>query len=386
VTPPVVDRRAEDRRWRESIAAALAGLLTIAWGADARADHVERRGGLPLIQGTIASMDDSGVTIRSDLGASHSIPWDRVRRVVADAETMSRAERRMEAAVALWRARSRVERNDTALAEALFERLFETYRGQTHETALVVAEGLLRCRLARGEHLLAVIPSLETIRLRRAGVTTPSYGSLPAVIDAEFELCTLLPPAWVQSPLLPKTARDLASYDAQGDAVVAALALMYADSVSLAHGDIPAARARGAPDHAGAALLGALVDCLAPEPSARQAARERLASRLGHLPPWAEAWARYQTGVSLLGEPGIVRQQRGMVQLLHLPAEFASSQSYLAGCSLRLVADGLEAHGRREESELLAAELAARFPYHPVRAFPPAAPLVAAALALKEPG
>ena len=33
-----------------------------------------------------------------------------------------------------------MERNDTALAEPLFERLFETYKGQTNETALVVAE------------------------------------------------------------------------------------------------------------------------------------------------------------------------------------------------------------------------------------------------------
>ncbi len=106
----------------------------------ASADLVERRGSEPPVQGEITIVDDAGVTVRSDLGASHFVPWDRVRRI--DAEHRDPVPiRRMETAVRLWRARSRVERHDTTLAEPLLERLFEFYRGQTHETALVVAEG-----------------------------------------------------------------------------------------------------------------------------------------------------------------------------------------------------------------------------------------------------
>ena len=47
----------------------------------------------------------------------------RIREVIS-ADHERQVERYMETADALWRARSRVERNDVALAEPLFERLF----------------------------------------------------------------------------------------------------------------------------------------------------------------------------------------------------------------------------------------------------------------------
>ena len=178
---------------------ALYFVLVIA--ASARADLVERRGSEPPVEGKITRIDDAGVTVRSDLGAFHFVPWDRVRHVEAKEQDPLLA-RRMETATRLWRARSRVERHDTTLAEPILERLFERYHGQTHETALVVAEGLLRCRLAPGDHVRAVLPALETARLRRADVTTDSYANLTAVIDESTSLCPLLAPAWLPSPLL----------------------------------------------------------------------------------------------------------------------------------------------------------------------------------------
>ena len=46
------------------------------------ADVVERRGAEPALEGRITTIDAAGVTVRSDLGAVHLVPWDRVRRVV----------------------------------------------------------------------------------------------------------------------------------------------------------------------------------------------------------------------------------------------------------------------------------------------------------------
>jgi hypothetical protein len=275
----------------------------------------------------------------------------------------------METATRLWRARSRVERHDTTLAEPILERLFEHYRGQTHETALVVAEGLLRCRLARGDHVRAVIPALETARLRRADVTTDSYANLTAVIDESTSLCPLLAPAWLPSPLLTKLQHDLGEYDARGDEIVAAVASLYRKAVQRTLGGSgPQAPSPAWPDHAGVKLLSRVVACGAADAKERQTARIALASQMTDRPAWAQAWSRLHIGLSLVGETGVGRQQQGIVSLLHVPARFANSQPYLTGLALAYATKALEATGDREGAASLRVELRRTLPNHPVHA------------------
>ena len=347
-------------------------LLSISAAAVAQdeVEIVERRGTEPAVTGRITVIDDVGVSVLSTQGATHFIPWDRVRRLVTD-RPRAGLDRRLETAEALWRARSRVERNDTALAEPLLERLFEQYRGHTHETALVVAEGLLRCRLARGANAAAVICALEVSRLRRAGIDTGSYTMLAPVIDEETSLCPQLAPAWINSRALVKLHRDLAEYDAGDDAVVAAMARLYSQAVrrQLALQAPPEAEENGerlAPQHGGVELLANCVACGAAEAELRQAARDRLHRRFETMPPWAEAWARFAIGRSLLGESGIGRQQRGLLNLVHLPARFARSQPYLAGLALAWAAEASEARGDDATAAVFRAELARRLPNHPL--------------------
>ena len=346
----------------------IALYLVLLITASARADLVERRGSEPPVAGEITRIDDAGVTVRSDLGASHFVPWDRVRRVEAEDQDPRLAER-MERATRLWRARSRVERHDTTLAEPILERLFEQYRKQTHETALVVAEGLLRCRLARGDHVRAVIPALETARLRRADVTTDSYANLPAVIDESMSLCPLLAPAWLPSPLLAKLQYDLGEYDAQGDEIVAAIASLYRKAVEhTLGGSDPQAVSPVWPEHGGVKLLSRVVACGAVDAKERQTARIDRARRMADRPAWAQAWSRLHIGLSLVGETGLGRQQQGIVSLLHVPARFANSQPYLTGLALTYAAKALEATGDSEGAASLRVELRRTLPNHPVHA------------------
>ena len=333
-----------------------------------RADVVERRGTEGVIEGRIA-IDDAGVHVASPKGADHFVPWDRVRRVDATHPPPG-LDRWMPVAVELWRARSRVERNDTALAEPLFERLFERYRGKTHTTALVVAEGLLRCRLAHRAHARAVIPALEVARLRRAGVSTDSYSMLPPVLDEPTALCPALAPAWAPTRALERLRHDLAAYDPQDDGVVDALARLYRRAVAIQLGLAQDERTDADvswPRHPGVDRLHLLVECTADDAARRQAARQRLARAFADSPSWSEAWARFHIGLSLMRETGIGRQQRGLLSLLHVPARFGREQPYLAGLALAYVAEALEASGDRESAATLRAELAERFPDHPAR-------------------
>jgi hypothetical protein len=272
----------------------------------------------------------------------------------------------LEIAEQLWRARSRVERHDTTLAEPLLARLFERYQGQTHETALVVAEGLLRCRIARGDHPGAVVPALEVARLMRANVETISYSSLTPVMDEETWLCEVLAPAWVPSRTVLRLVHDLDRYDAQGDEVVDAMAAHYRRAAALLSKDPePAPKPDLLVDHPGAALLALFVNSVSDDSSVRSASRERIMAELANRDGWREAWLRFALGASLLGEEGVGRQQAGMVQLLHLPVRFEQSQRYLAGLALLLAARSAEAHGDADGAQRLRAELMRRFAGHP---------------------
>jgi hypothetical protein len=349
---------------------AMTAALLIA--ADVQADVVERRGAASPLTGRVTLTDDNGVHVRSEFGAAHFVPWDRVRAIDTELP-IPQYELRMSTAEDLWRARSRVERGDALLAQSLFERLFETYRGETHETALVVAEGLLRCRLARGENAAAVIPALEAARIRRAGVTTDSYAALPPVIDDELSLCPQLAPAWIESRALSRLERDLAEYDAQEDAVIGALARLYLRAVRRHLGtpepeDEPVDLPRGVHNEPGVELVADLVACASADSDARAGARARIERRRETLPAWAEAWTRYAVGASLLEEDGVGRRQRGIVELLHVPVRFARRMPYLAGLALSLAAQASAADGDDDAAEVLRAELARRFPNHPVRA------------------
>lgn len=356
------------RRLRQLAPCAL--MATIIAAPLTAGDTVERRGGLPPVSGRIVGMDDAGVTVKSDLGATHFVSWDRVRDVKRDTPDHD-LDRKLERATELWRARTRVERHDTALAEPLLVRLAETYEGRTHETARVVVEGLLRCRLARAAHASAVVPALEVLRLERAGVATDAYAMLPRVLDETHGLCPALAPVWIDDASLARLEHELESYDAQGDELVAALARQYrvAARRKLGMAELPAADIV-APEHPGARLLELVVACDALDDDARNSARERLLRSIEEEPGWAEAWIRFHVGRSLMRETGIGRQERGLVQLAHVPARFERRQPFLAGVALELLAQGLESHGDAAAAASVRAEAARRLPHHPLHGAP----------------
>jgi hypothetical protein len=345
---------------------AAASLLVFVLAMAPDEDVVQRRSADPPLKGTVTLIDDAGVTVRSNLGAMHVVPWDRVRHVQTE-QTHDELSEYMKIAVDLWRARSRVERHDTILAESLLARLFEQYRGQKHETALVVAEGLLRCRTARSDQVMAVIPALEVARLRRAGITTEAYSTLDPVLDSEYSLCTVLAPVWLESPRLDSLGHDLDAYDAKGDEVVQALADAYRQAVRQTLGR-PLEPAGTAPDHPGVVLLGRLNACSSESPDRRSAAREQLRRAIPSMPAWAEAWSRYKIGVSLLAETGIGRRQTGAVSLVHLPARFSRTQHFLAGLALAELARTMQHRGDEGAAARLRSELRRTYPNHPLHA------------------
>jgi hypothetical protein len=339
----------------------------------ARADDVVvRRGTLDPLRGTLIRLSEAGVEIRSTSGATHLVRWDQVRNVETERhepllpQMLERAER-------LWRARSRLERYDAAFAEPLFIRLFEQYRGQTHETALVVAEGLLRCRLETGENDQALIPWLETVRMRRAGIAQTAFVTLPPVLDEDTLLAPRLAPFFVPTRSLVTVARELESYDSRGDAIVATFAQLYSDAIRRTLGQelitVPTPAIAPPDDQRGLMLLRLVLACDDKDAAVRAATRTALEQRLTDLDAtsWQDAWLRSAYGRALIASPGVGRQQLGIVQLIHVPARHATMQPYLAGLALDWAATALETLGDADGAARLRAELDRGYPGHPVR-------------------
>lgn len=342
--------------------AAAAASLLIACGI-VRADTVELRGEQTALEGEVTKVDEAGVAIRNAAGVELFRRWDQVRQV-RSALSEDAVKKYQADADALWRARTRLERGDAALAAPLFERLFEKYRGHTHATALVVAEGLLRCRLARGENEAAVVPALEAARLRAKGLK--AYEGLSPVIDEATSLCTGLPPAWASTSALIKLERDLDAYDAQSEPVIVSLQAQWlrAARLQLKMDPGPAPKPLVA-DHPGVKILEQLAQAISADAAARTQARARIEKDLAAQPAWIQAWDRYFIGESLLMESGMSPQQEGLVSLVNLPATFADAQPYLTGLALSDIAAWFDRSGDGATASMLRNELQSRYPVHP---------------------
>ncbi len=340
---------------------------------------VELRGARPPIVAQRLEWEKGGLRVIGAGGpaaAAVLVAWDEVRSVTGRSLT---EEERSYLAMAedLWRARQRVQRGDLELAAELFERHAAALRGTTSETALIVAEGILRCRVGR-EPLRAVLPALEVARLRRAKVTTDRYAGLPAVLDEQTLLAPAIGPALIGG--------STASAEAEREAVAREIDLLLAstgiDGETRRTADLVAALLRRTPlaatkrEEGGAGLLASIMelDRLTPADPPETKARVRgaaIASAKG-LPPWASAWARYAVGRSLVAEASAADREQGVLTLLSIPAgrgvvvesdgeSAAGAQAplTLVRASLELAAGTLRTLGDAESAAIVERELAA---------------------------
>jgi hypothetical protein len=325
------------------------------FGDAASAETVQRRDGFDPETAARVSFAIDGVQCTRESGVTILVPWDRVRSIEDITDPSLREAWAIQQPIAeeLWRARARVQRGDARLAEPLFERHFDRMMSAADdsELRLIVAEGLLRVRLARGAIEEAMPAALETIRLRRAGVTTDRYEGLTDIIDERFWLVPALPPIVTnqqQTELLPESLRLWIEAE---DPFVRAMASGYASRSG-------SPKSADAASGAGLGLLGAALDSLAPEAEVRDQARGRLvgfASAEG-APSWLDAWSRWFQARSLLKEPD-QDIDLALLQLLNLPARHLEASPALASRAVALAADVLEEAGRLSEAALLRREL-----------------------------
>ncbi len=353
--------------------AALAATLVSA-SAGLAADRLHRRGESAPIEGRTVDVNKEGVLFHVSRGPQTGdllITWDRVQRLETDHEGFAETFEQMRSlSDRLWRARSRIERGDHAAAEPILDSLFAETVHQTGATALIVAEGLLRCRLARGARAAAVIPWLETRRLLNAGLKPTAYTAMRPVIDFQTGLCAQLPPVWTRSVGVEQMLADLGQYSGAAPQVQR-LAALYARAARLALGaPIEDAAAFYRSDESwdrdpGVVVATAFVAALErvkPMPADPEKVLARPLREEGPLTPWAF----FLRGLARVESADADRRRQGLVDLLTIPAMHREANAYLAGFAIERAAAVLEQMGRAADAASLRAELKREDPTHPL--------------------
>lgn len=408
-------------RVRTSVA--LAVLLACAGAARADEALVLRSVGpstsVPSVAGTLISVDASGVRLASEgtPGGGVVVGWQRVRSVGGNLEREAlNFEKTRDA---LWRMEQRVIRGDYRLAEALAEPLFAAAvknGSLAGPSGALLAEVVLRCRLARGYSTGAVFAYLDLARVLsertpgsprwvgwdEAGIATmdPRWAG-QVVLDSDTRLCPYLPPVYspaMAGRALPALVEAEAWKRLEGQAdEVAMLAALYhyaargeamlmgaAGERAVALPPLPPLP-EGAGD--GLRLVHLMVTSRFGDGPAREGARRALEQRILdqlrlsaaevadaseatpgisgsglEAPRWAEGWCRLAIGRSLLREEDPARRLEGVIELLHLPARFSDSLPSLAVLALVEAAEELERSGDGTGAAALRMEVQARYP------------------------
>ena len=319
-------------------------------------DTVYLRGGSTL-QGSVTQLSDAGVQIDGD-GWTETIGWDRIRRITG--KYAQEAEKYAVIADTLWRARIRLERGDPYMASPLFESLYDRYRGTTSVTALVICEGVLRCRLFLDENPgNALEPYLQTLRLIDLGIEQTAYNDLDPVIDPQTGLVPRLPPFRLYHD--NKTIKvDLTRLPRGDDPVVDALAELYLSVFS--GSDTPYPRPLpdiSFPEATSVEIIHSILSASSSSNSVRRQARKELETMINSDPPaWLISWCRFAMGISLLQESSEEDRLRGVLELLRLPVTLNDAQPDLAAAAGHLAADELESQGYSSYAERIRRDLA----------------------------
>lgn len=391
---------------------------------------VQLRGQLVPMNGEVAGVSFAGVLLKvtpDDPG--RLIAWDKVRTVEGGAAGVASF---LPYADALMRARARLERGDTWLADQAIEPLYQQAVGAAGgvdrfvgPSGLLLAECALRSGLERNASASATLAWLQWAAVDRQRPKAGAVGgganagpsseklppqwvggtaNLPSVIDAATGLCPRLPPIFPrQSPSSVGTLRVL-TQSAQLKRLCAegslsrGLALPYALAARIAAGEVQTGETASLPAPSGDAeqLVSDIVAAQTAPGEPMRNARARLQRRLEVLqrdtesketaeeaePPadksWQRAWLHAAIGRSLLAEDQLALRRQGLVELLHVPALDGNTQPMLAATALLDVIDQLRRDGEGAGTEgaiaALTAELRTRFGVEPTPAAEPTVP------------
>ncbi len=406
---PIDPARGEVGRGMQPAVSLQAG--SAASDARAVAGTVELRFGGGRVTGQILSMNGDGLRMRPDIGEERIILWSQVAAVSGPAAAKFAASY-APMAEGLWRVTARVNRGDAEGAELLHDKLEAggTLAGLSGASKRAALRTVTNLRLARGFITGAARAYFESLAATGTLADDPTASSgiasgsgdgsgdgtltgIRAAVDAATGLCPNLPPVfssqlsggglaalaqwpgWAECTALPGAVGEVARWY-EAEAISAS-----GGKATILDGALPAVDPAGAATAGPEVLTRMLVQASRGNAEQRKVARDWLRRRLAaeaakgggggdsKVPgakvgeeglverSWQEAWCRLGIGRSLLAESDAADKRRGMLELLHVPAEFAQRLPLAAAIALADVATELEKQGDLGTAAALRADL-----------------------------
>ncbi|MBS0191610.1 MAG: hypothetical protein U0573_11140 [Phycisphaerales bacterium] len=271
----------------------------------------------------------------------------------------------------LWRAQSRLKRQDAQGAEPLLEALWKETQGWTGPTRAEIAAGWLACRNAHDPSASAVAPWVEWLDHSDsldAENAAKVRDSIPNLASGDIWI-TNLPPIWLDSPSVRQLAETGlgASSKRTGHPSGADLLQIYVAAARRDSGmssDLDPAKLLHDPGWAN--IAGELVLSESTDATVRSEARSRLIGRISSTTPaWMLAWCRLGLGRSLLMEDDAEQRRLGTLSLLWV-ASRPDADPWLASLALGDAARGLAALGDWQGCRAVLADLEQRYAESPV--------------------
>lgn len=324
-------------------------IAAVAIGGLHTSDDLVLRRAEPPPLGDIVSIDEQGVVVGTASRGPVLVPWWRVLSVKG--EWADEAVPYSEVADLSWRADIRRARGDTITAEPMYERLIALLGESNGPVRVRALEGLLNCQIERGAVSLSLMTWSAWIDAAESPTQTPVYirrGSQEErSTSAATALLPELPPIWEDG----EEARFFAlqGSNSSGRSKGQVLEALYRSAARTAVG-LPAEMPDVDSADPDVLFVRDIVHAQSTNRELSRSAREHLLSRLDDpLSGWHEAWIRVAVGRSLLQENELVDRDRGLVQLMHVPARSVIVAPGLVGVALR---DVLAEAEKRNDTEL----------------------------------
>lgn len=262
-------------------------------------------------RGAVVSFDVDELRWTNAEGVERSARWTEIRAV----EGLDEAHRPLlDEGIALWRASSRLERGEVALASEIFERLADRFGGEDSNRRRQALEGLVRCRVRMGDPAGAVLAALDRRALDpQEGEDGGEDGGLDRLPDGWPEEA----PLWAVDPDGERAAALRVGLRRFAGTPVASDASWIEAAVSA--GAEPTAPA-ASPLATRCAML-RRIDRTPPETLLVE--REALLSAAAS--PAEERWIHARIAAVLAADPDRDRRRRGLIEWLCIPARFPDS-------------------------------------------------------------
>lgn len=293
----------------------LSATLSIGVAAAGTEEVVVRwRDGRPVDRGVLESIGPDGLRWRSPVGVSQSARWPEIREVDGLDE---RHRSLLEEGTVLWRAWSRLERGEVALATPLFVEMTERWHGEVSRRHRDALEGLLRCRIRDGRPVDAALAALELRELEIAAGEAAGGESMLARLPGGWPEEA---PLWRIDPDGEEAARLRVGLRRFAESPVAGEAA-WLEAAMLA--GPPPAGTESSRSPAIAAPGGELLGIDETPPETLLADREdRLAAA---ATPAEERWIHARMATVFASDPDRDLRRRGLLEWLCIPARFPHS-------------------------------------------------------------